>query len=57
MKNNKKRKYYRKCPYCGKRLEQSEMIRTNTSPSGWVCKDCYEDNIFSWDDEYSSNGN
>lgn len=39
--NKKKRKYYRKCGICGERLEQSEMIRTNDSPNGWLCFDCY----------------
>ena len=37
----KKRKYFRKCGVCGERLEQSEMIRTDESPNGWVCHDCY----------------
>lgn len=36
----KKRKYYRKCGVCGERYEQSEMIRTNQSPNGWLCFDC-----------------
>ncbi len=37
----KKRKYYRKCGVCGERHEQREMIRTNESPNGWICRDCY----------------
>ncbi len=37
----KKRKYYRKCPVCGERLEQKEMIRSNEYDGGWVCRDCY----------------
>ena len=37
----KKRKYFRKCGICGERHEQSEMIRTNNSPSGWICFDCH----------------
>lgn len=37
----KKRKYYRKCGICGCRHEQSEMVRTNLSPNGWLCHDCY----------------
>lgn len=37
----KSRKYYRKCGVCGERHEQSEMIRTNRSPNGWVCFDCH----------------
>lgn len=37
----KKRKYYRKCGVCGERHEQSDMIRTNQSPNGWICEDCY----------------
>ena len=36
-----KRKYYRKCGDCGKRYEQSEMIRTNLSDNGWLCKRCW----------------
>lgn len=39
-KRKKKRKYYRKCGVCGERYEQSEMIRTNNSPNGWLCWDC-----------------
>ena len=39
-KQKKKRKYYRKCGICGERFEQSEMIRTNNSPNGWLCLDC-----------------
>lgn len=31
----------RYCGYCGQRYEQSEMIRTNRSPNGWVCFDCH----------------
>lgn len=38
--NKKKRKYYRKCGICGDRYEQSEMLRTNDSPNGWLCWDC-----------------
>lgn len=37
---NKKRKYYRKCGVCGERHEQSEMIRSNESPNGWICTEC-----------------
>ena len=37
----KKRKYYRKCGVCSERLEQSEMIRTNNSPNGWLCAECH----------------
>ena len=37
----KKRKYFRKCGVCGERHEQSEMIRTDESPNGWVCQECY----------------
>lgn len=42
MNNTKKikRKYYRKCGLCGERHEQSEMIRTDCSPNGWICKEC-----------------
>lgn len=41
MADKKKRKYYRKCGVCGHRHEQSKMIRTNESPNGWLCIDCY----------------
>lgn len=37
----KKRKYFRKCGVCDERHEQSEMIRTNHSPNGWICFDCH----------------
>lgn len=37
-----KRKYYRKCGYCGKRLEQKEMIRTDIVNNGWLCKECFD---------------
>ena len=37
---NKKRKYFRKCGVYGERHEQSEMIRTNQSPNGWLCIKC-----------------
>lgn len=39
----KKRKYFRKCGICGDRHEQSEMIRDNSSPNGWICEDCYHE--------------
>lgn len=38
---NKERKYYRKCGVCGERFEQSEMIRNDQSPNGWICADCH----------------
>ena len=58
MAKSKKRKYYRTCPYCGKKLEQSQMIRTNESPTGWICKHCFDkENFYDWDEGYSSNGN
>lgn len=38
-----RRKYYRKCGVCGERHEQSEMIRDNNSPNGWICEDCYHE--------------
>lgn len=40
---SKKRKYFRKCGVCGARHEQSEMIRDNCSPNGWICHDCRND--------------
>lgn len=40
---NKKRKYFRKCGVCGKRQEQSDMVRTNKSDNGWMCEDCWDD--------------
>lgn len=43
MKNKKKRKYYRKCGICGFVHEQSDMIRTDLSPNGWMCHNCYLD--------------
>lgn len=41
---NKPRKYFRKCGICGKRDEQSNMVRDNGSPNGWLCEDCYNEN-------------
>lgn len=38
-----KRKYFRKCGECDSRDEQSNMIRTNKSCNGWMCKECYEE--------------
>lgn len=48
MKKNKSRKYYRKCGECGKRDEQSNMIRTNLSDNGWLCHECYYNNEYDW---------
>lgn len=39
--NIKKRKYFRKCGLCGERHEQSDMLRTNESPNGWMCLHCH----------------
>jgi hypothetical protein len=36
-----KRKYYRRCGCCGKRLEQTFMVRTNLAVNGWLCRECY----------------
>ena len=36
-----KRKYYRRCGYCGKRLEQKFMVRTDIVKGGWLCRECY----------------
>lgn len=46
----KKRKYFRKCGICGERHEQSEMIRTNNSPNGWICWECYNFNEHCYED-------
>ena len=43
MSVKKKRKYYRKCVICGIRLEQSEMVRDDCSPNGWLCMHCHCD--------------
>mgnify|MGYP003289690493 CR=1 FL=1 len=37
----KPRKYIRKCGVCGEKHEQSDMIRTNNSPNGWLCVACH----------------
>lgn len=39
--NNSNRQYFRKCGCCGCRHEQSELIRTNNSPNGWICLECF----------------
>ena len=39
--NRTRRKYFRKCGICGERHEQSDMIRTEQSPNGWLCEECY----------------
>lgn len=49
-KQKKKRKYYRKCGVCGERYEQSEMLRTNNSPNGWLCFDCHNAKHPEYDD-------
>lgn len=41
--HSKKRKYFRKCGFCGSRHEQSDMVRTGRSPNGWICRECLED--------------
>lgn len=51
--DKKRRKYFRKCGVCGERYEQSEMIRDNGSPNGWICVECYkeehiEDEVEEW---------
>lgn len=38
-----KRKYFRKCGFCGERHEQSYMVRTVDSPNGWMCHRCHEE--------------
>lgn len=50
---NKKHEYIRECGVCGERDEQSEMIRDDGSPTGWICKICYaeehpEDEVEEW---------
>ena len=52
----KKRKYYRKCGDCGKRFEQLLLIRTNKSPNGWFCCDCYVDFQIAEHPEYEEFG-
>lgn len=47
----KPRKYFRKCGVCGERHEQSEMIRTDCSPNGWLCEDCYRDDHLEYEIE------
>ena len=47
-----KRKYYRRCGNCGKRLEQSEMIRTDLSDNGWLCRECYDEITKNEDEDY-----
>lgn len=42
-KPSKKRNYFRKCGFCRKRLEQGDMIRTDKSPNGWLCVECYHE--------------
>lgn len=36
----KKRKYFRVCGICGERFEQSDGVRDEGSPTGWICGDC-----------------
>lgn len=40
-KGRKARKYIRKCGICGERHDQSDMIRSNDSPNGWMCVACH----------------
>lgn len=47
----KKRKYYRKCGICGERFEQSDMVRTDESPNGWLCVDCHMAQHLEYDEE------
>ena len=60
---NEKRQYIRRCPECGRRYNQREMIRTNISETGWLCRPCYLDaqdeycvDNCGYDDGSSSNG-
>lgn len=51
MPNKPKRKYFRKCGVCGCRHEQSDMVRTDNSPNGWICFACLADNTDpDWED-------
>lgn len=50
VKQKKKRKYYRKCGICGERYEQSEMVRTNQSPNGWLCFECHNSEHLEYED-------
>ena len=45
MKSQIKRKYYRHCGCCGKRDEQSNMHRSNKVSNGWLCEDCYQEDL------------
>lgn len=47
----KKRKYFRKCGVCGERFEQSDMIRTDESPNGWLCFECFHGFHLEYDEE------
>lgn len=47
---NKSRKYYRVCGICGERHEQSEMIRTDNSSTGWICLECYNREHFEYEE-------
>ena len=52
----KKRKYYRHCGMCNSKFEQSEGMRTNYSPNGWLCSDCKQkwvlEHLHWFDDEF-----
>lgn len=41
--NRKNVKFFRVCGLCGEKYQQSAMIRNKKSSTGWVCRDCFED--------------
>ena len=45
------RKYYRACGICGERCDQSDMVRTDESPTGWLCVDCHMAQHLEYDEE------
>lgn len=52
--------YWRKCWFCGERHKQEDMIRTDYSPNGWCCENCWPDVYFKFNIEgvyFDGNGN
>lgn len=46
-----KRRYIRCCGICGERDDQSEMIRDDCSPNGWICLECFTEKHPEYDEE------